>query len=143
MKTYLRGVVLVATGAAVMGFAAEADDANPRFSVLDANGDGKLTQTEFLTSVRGKADWWSRGENAAKTEQNSPTPTVFLALDRNRDGYVTQAEWDQGQSFLKSRGDNGEGASRSRNVTPPGDPHRSQKAHSATEKKGTSDGGKR
>lgn len=127
-------LVLVAVASPVHA-AGDPAIANPRFAELDADHDGRLTQTEFLVSIRGKQQWWRRGESAARTEQNSATPEIFTALDRNRDHYVDAQEWEQGQQLLQSRGDDGEGASRTRNRTPPGDPERSQKSRAETDRK--------
>jgi len=104
--------------------------ANPRFENLDANRDGLVSRSEFLGSIRDKKHWWQRGANTARTDQNHATPEVFEALDRDRDGYLTPRELADGRKLLESRGDNGPGASTTRNKTLPGDPNRSQKADS-------------
>lgn len=105
---------------------------NPRFDKLDADGDGRVSQDEYLGSIREKKHWWQFGKRTANTDQNSATPEMFQALDRNRDGYLTNDELNSGQRLQESRGDNGEGASTTRNVHPPGDPNSSQKTESET-----------
>jgi hypothetical protein len=105
---------------------------NPRFDRLDANGDGRISRQEYLGSVRDKKHWWQFGKQTANTDQNSATPEMFSALDRNADGYLTDDELNTGQLLEQTRGDNGEGASTTRNVHPPGDPNGSQKTRSET-----------
>jgi hypothetical protein len=105
---------------------------SPRYDRLDADGDGRVSRTEFLGSIRDKKRWWQLGRRTANTDQNAATPEMFSALDRNRDGYLTNEELNSGQRLQESRGDNGEGASATRNVHPPGSKNSGQKSESET-----------
>ncbi|HEX2860939.1 MAG TPA: hypothetical protein VHN79_04840 [Lacunisphaera sp.] len=116
-------LVLVA-GATLQAANAGASDA-VRYEQADSNGDGKISRQEFIAGVRNKTNWWSRGDSSASTGQNAATPEMFTALDRNRDGYLTPDELEAGRRLRESRGDDGAGASRSRDVNPPGSPESS------------------
>jgi hypothetical protein len=130
--TFALACALQAQPADVPASADQEKPQNPRFDRLDADGDGRVSRAEFLGSVRDKKHWWQLGRRTADTDQNSATPDMFTALDRNRDGYLTNEELNSGQRLQESRGDNGEGASRTRNATPPGDKNSSQKGESKT-----------
>jgi hypothetical protein len=137
MKTFPLCLLIVAAGLLAgvpSALAADASNANanPRFDRLDQDGDGRISRAEFLGSVREKKHWWQKGKRTANTDQNSATPEMFTAMDRNADGYLSNDELNSSQRLQESRGDNGEGASRTRNVHPPGDPNGSQKTESET-----------
>jgi hypothetical protein len=116
MKPHARVVLLfsAATAFALHGLTLHAVEAkerpeSPRFDRLDADGDGKVSREEYLGSVRDKKHWWQRGERKANVGQNTPTPTLFETLDRDRNGYLTQNELDAGHDLHGERGDsNGE-----------------------------------
>ena len=55
-----------------------------RFSAADANGDGKLSQDEFMTAE-------SR-DQVRKEIRESRMKSMFTTLDQNGDGALTQAE---------------------------------------------------
>src|SRR3954470_22910001 len=103
----------------VPAYAAEPEPgADTRYEQADTDHDGRISREEFLTSVRNKGGWWILGSERANTGQNSATPEMFTALDRNRDGYLTREELENGRPLRESRGDNSFGASGSRSERP-------------------------
>ncbi|MBL9199376.1 MAG: EF-hand domain-containing protein [Opitutaceae bacterium] len=76
-------------------FAAKADKkknnaATETFASVDKNGDGNITQEEFLATQKDKL-----GEEAAKTR--------FATLDKNKDGKLTSDEFGGGTEEKKKR----------------------------------------
>jgi len=65
---------------------------------------------------------WPLVKRTANTEQNSGTPEMFAAMDRDRDGFLTKEEIESADVCGSNGGDDGSGASRTRNVHPPGSP---------------------
>ncbi len=116
-----------ATGAFLLATATEPDD-TVRYRKADADGDGRISRSEYLGSMKEKGAWWPMGEASARTGQNALTPEMFNALDRNRDGYLSTEEIESGRRLRESRGDDGSGASRSRDVNPPGTQESSSKS---------------
>src|SRR4051812_973404 len=120
MKTKIT-LVLAMAGVAAPLLAAQNEPepgANTRYEQADTDHDGRISREEFLTSVRNKGSWWVLGSERANTGQNSATPEMFDALDRNRDGYLTRDELENGRALRESRGDNSFGASGTRSVRP-------------------------
>src|SRR3954471_8473452 len=121
MKT--SSLILAVATPAIFGItAARAAEPEPgastRYEQADTDHDGRISREEFLTSVRNKGSWWVLGSERANTGQNSATPEMFDALDRNRDGYLTRDEMENGRALRESRGDNSFGASGTRSVRP-------------------------
>jgi hypothetical protein len=110
------------------------DDATARYRKADTDGDGRISRAEFQASVRERKNYWAIGETAANTEQTSATPELFAALDRNGDGYLTKQELEDGRRLREQRGDNGSGASRTRQAHPPGSPQSGSKGKTDIEK---------
>src|SRR3954467_638324 len=86
-------LILIAAPCAV---AAEPEPgANTRYEQADVDHDGRISREEFLTSVRNRGAWWALGSERANTGQNSATPEMFTAPDRDRDGFLTREELEQ------------------------------------------------
>jgi hypothetical protein len=128
MKSLFPLAALVSAGLAAAEISRAADagaNDTARYEQADADGDGRISRTEFIAGVRNKTNWWSLGDSTANTGQNAATPTMFEAMDRDRDGYLTKKELETGRRLRESRGDDGSGASRTRDVNPPGTPESS------------------
>jgi Ca2+-binding EF-hand superfamily protein len=78
----------------------QASDGEAVFSAIDADGDQRLTEVEFMTLVRREGVVWN-----PDADPDAPRRTVglselegsarreFARYDRNRDGYVTRYEF--------------------------------------------------
>lgn len=78
---------LVLAAAAALTLAAAvyaADDAKPNraFSKADTNGDGKLSEAEYLASMKDKSD-----------EAKAKAKTAFARRDKNKDGALSADEF--------------------------------------------------
>lgn len=60
------------------------------FANADTNGDGKVSQAEYVASVKGKQD-----DKAAKAR--------FAELDTDKDGFLSQQEYSAGQKSKKKK----------------------------------------
>jgi len=91
-------------GAALMSVAltapSGAQDARAAFDALDVNGNGQVTLSEFLDSVRSEGLIWNpRADPDAPRravgidELEGHTRSEFARYDRNRDGEMTYAEF--------------------------------------------------
>lgn len=89
-----------------------------RYEEADTDRDGRISREEFIAGIRNKRGWWAMGSERANTGQNSASPEMFTALDRNRDGFLTHEELEAGRRLRESRGDNNLGASGSRSNRP-------------------------
>lgn len=125
MKSYSFVPVLIAAIIPTAALCRGAEGARPpepgaasRYEEADTDHDGKISRAEFATGIRNKRGWWSLGTERANTGQNSATPEMFDALDRDRDGYLTRQELEQGRLLRETRGDNSFGASGSRSNRP-------------------------
>jgi hypothetical protein len=105
------------------GWSADDAGAAVRYEEADADHDGRVSRKEFLASVNNKKNWWPLGQKKANTGQNSATPEMFDALDVNRDGYLSKDEIENGRRLRENRGDNGAGASATRNNRPQNPEH--------------------
>ncbi|KAF1686640.1 hypothetical protein B1992_06950 [Pseudoxanthomonas broegbernensis] len=62
-----------------------------RYAATDEDGDGSVDVEEYVNEYAGRLD---RSMEAARAGQVRQTHTRFAALDRDRDGYVSRAEYD-------------------------------------------------
>lgn len=69
----------------VESFAADVGRKKSAFSKADTDGDGKVTQAEFVAAAKGK-----RGESKAAD--------AFARLDKNKDGSLTTEEFKGGDN---------------------------------------------
>jgi hypothetical protein len=103
MSPMLGHLLALALASSVTGVAAEraraadADD-RPRFTILDEDGDGVVTQVEFL---RNKTKIFFRALKDVDQDQRlgpdeiNVTPQAFNDADRNGDGKLSGAEFVQ------------------------------------------------
>lgn len=94
----MKKLPLVATAAAALTLAAAvyaADDAkaNRAFSKADSNGDGKVSEAEFLAAQKDKSD-----------EAKTKAKTAFARRDKNKDGALSAEEFKV--AGKKGTGDN-------------------------------------
>lgn len=83
----MKKLPLVAAAAAAFTLAAAvyaADDAKPNraFSKADTNGDGKLSEAEYLASMKDKSD-----------DAKAKAKTAFARRDKNKDGVLSADEF--------------------------------------------------
>lgn len=67
----------------------------PRWTDFDSNGDGRLSESEFLQGRAQRIAERSQQGYAMRGLANAPD---FATLDRNGDGYLDQAEFGAVQS---------------------------------------------
>src|SRR4051812_29289573 len=99
MKTKISFLLAVA-GVVAPLLAAQSEPepgSSARYGQADTGHGGRISRKEFLASVRNKSSWWVLGSERANTGQNSATPEMFDALDRNHDGYLTRDELESGR----------------------------------------------
>lgn len=116
-------LLLVVTGAWATASGAQPPSepepgAAARYEQTDTDHDGRISREEFAAGVANKRGWWALGRERANTGQNSATPEMFAAIDRDRDGFLSMEELEAGRRLRESRGDNGFGASGSRSNRP-------------------------
>lgn len=82
MKTplVLLAACAAALGLASVGFAADGNKPNRAFGKADTNGDGKISEAEYVAAVKDKTD-----EAKAKT--------AFGRRDKNKDGALSAEEF--------------------------------------------------
>ena len=78
------------TAQAAKGNRKNKKQAAPAFSSVDKNGDGKISQGEYVAAMKD-----SLGEETAKTQ--------FASLDKNSDKELSQEEFDAGAAGKKGR----------------------------------------
>ena len=67
----------------------------PTFADFDADGDGKITQTELETAQANKMTNQTKEGKLLKNAQNAP---AFSTLDTNGDGSLDTAEFEAHQA---------------------------------------------
>lgn len=82
MKTPLVSLAALAAALSLasVGFAADGNKPNRAFGKADTNGDGKISETEYVAAVKDKTD-----EAKAKT--------AFARRDKNKDGALSADEF--------------------------------------------------
>ena len=82
------------------------------FKAMDADGDGRVTAAEMdakaapgaLTSAEKIAAVDADGDGVLTAREHADASrAIFLTMDRNKDGSLTQAEFDSGHQALKKK----------------------------------------
>jgi hypothetical protein len=87
-KRFLITATAVLLSLPLASYAADATKKKGAFTAADTDGDGKVSQAEYLASVKGKVD-----DAAAKAK--------FAELDKDKDGSLSREEFAAGASEKK------------------------------------------
>lgn len=71
-----------------------------RFALTDENGDGEITAEEYVEEYAVRLD---REVAASREGHIRQTNTRFSSLDRDKDGFISRAEWDASSNGMFTR----------------------------------------
>lgn len=95
MKTSKRQPAIILTlalaAAVPAALAGDDKDAAKKFQKLDANGDGRISSTEYTSDKAEKKHWWNRSNNSA-ADASAHTTEQFAVLDKDQDGFLSATE---------------------------------------------------
>lgn len=78
-------------------------DPSAMFARLDKDGNGKISQQEFVSAHEEMAKKFQqrRKDRPQRSQSDRPKVDFFAKLDKDGNGAITRAEWDEGKAKAK------------------------------------------